>query len=100
MGRSVFISGLIFFIFVPLYVCDNRTIPKELEIKFFELLKTRVFVITNDIIKTSNEVPFKWVVGGRIHDEIIYDLRVNDFIGVLAKDEFAKLPGKNETVPT
>ena len=45
-----------------------------------------VFVITKDVIKTSNEVSFQWVIGSRIHDKIIYDLRVNDFVGVLVKD--------------
>ena len=45
-----------------------------------------VLVITKDVIKTSNEISLQWVVGGRIHDEIIYDLRVDDFVGVLAKD--------------
>ena len=59
-----------------------------------------IFIITNDVVKASNEISFQWVVGSRIHDEIIYDLRVNDFIGVLVKDEFAELPGKNKTVPT
>ena len=59
-----------------------------------------VFIITKDIIKTSNEISFQRVVGSRIHDEIIYDLRVDDFIGVLAKDEFTELPGENKTVPT
>ena len=59
-----------------------------------------IFIITNNIIKTSNEISLQWIIGGRIHDKIIYDLRVDDFIGVLAKDEFAELSGENETVST
>ena len=59
-----------------------------------------VVIITSDIIKTLNEVSFQRVIGSRVHNEIINDLRVDDFIGVLAKDEFAKLSGENETVAT
>ena len=57
-----------------------------------------ILIITKDVIKTSNEISFQRVIGSRIHDEIIYDLRVDDFIGVLAKDKFAELPGESETV--
>ena len=39
-------------------------------------------------------------VEGRVQDEIIDDLRIDDFIGVLVKDEFAKLSGKDETIAT
>ena len=59
-----------------------------------------IFIITNDIVKTSNKIPFQWIIGSRIHNEIIHNLRIDDFIGVLAKDEFAELSGENETVPT
>ena len=59
-----------------------------------------IFIVTNDIVKTSNEISFQWVIGSRIYNEIIYNLRVDDFIGVLAKNEFAELPSENETVPT
>ena len=45
-----------------------------------------ILIITKNVIKTSNEISLQRVVGSRIHDEIIYDLRVDDFVGVLAKD--------------
>ena len=53
---------------------------------FGGLMNIDLFIITKDVIITSNEISFQWVVGSGIHDEIIYDLRVDDFIGVLAKD--------------
>ena len=53
---------------------------------FGGLMNVDVFIITKDVIKTSNEISFQWVVGSGIHNEIIYDLRVNDFVGILAKD--------------
>ena len=59
-----------------------------------------VVIITSDIIKTSNKVSFQRIIGSRIHDEIINDLRVDDFIGVLAKDKFAELSGQNKTIVT
>ena len=68
--------------------------------QFGGLMYIDIFVITNDIVKTSNEISLQWIIGGRIYYEIIYDLRVNDFIWVLTKDEFAELPGENETVAT
>ena len=58
---------------------------------FGRLMHVDIFIITNDIVETSNKISFQWVIGSRIYDEIIYDLRVDDFIGVLVKDEFAKL---------
>ena len=53
---------------------------------FGRLMHVDLFIITKDVVKTSNEISFQWVVGSRIHNEIIYDLRVDDFIGVLAKN--------------
>ena len=67
---------------------------------FGRLMHVDIFIFTNDIVETLNKIPFQWVVGSRIHNEIIYNLGVDDFIGVLAKDEFAELSGENKTVPT
>ena len=57
-------------------------------------------IVTSDVVETSNKVSFQWIVGRRIYDEIINDLRIDDFVGVLAINEFAELSGENETIAT
>ena len=57
-------------------------------------------IVTSDVVETSNKVSFQWVVGRRIYDEIINNLRIDDFVGVLAINEFAELSGENETIAT
>ena len=57
-------------------------------------------IVTSDVVETSNKVSFQWIVGRRIYDEIINNLRIDDFVGVLAINEFAELSGENETIAT
>ena len=47
-----------------------------------------------------NKVSFQRIIGRRVYDEIINDLGIDDFIGILVIDEFAELSGDNETVAT
>ena len=53
-------------------------------------------IVTSDVVETSNKVSFQWVVGRRIYDEIINNLRIDDFVGVLVINEFAELSGENK----
>ena len=55
-------------------------------------------IVTSDVVETSNKVSFQWVVGRRIYDEIINNLRIDDFVGVLAINEFAELSGENKKI--
>ena len=82
---------------VPELLC--RHVNQSMK-RFGRLVHIFIFIITKDIVKMLNEISFQWIVGSRIHDEIIYNLRVDDFVGVLAKDKFGELSGENKTVLT